>query len=134
MTDQSDTGVTITLFFFSPKLEPNLPSHPFRTNPSPTPLRPSLDPPRTPLGPCLYWHRRTQCDARPQVKEGLLPLLQDIRERGTPPDRGWLVGDYDVKLQAQMCEQIAKDLGFNTDRGRLDVSVSPTNVTKNARM
>uniref|UniRef100_A0A7S0WIZ3 Carboxypeptidase n=1 Tax=Pyramimonas obovata TaxID=1411642 RepID=A0A7S0WIZ3_9CHLO len=60
-----------------------------------------------------------------EVKEGLLPLLHDIRERGTAPDKSWLAGEYDVKLQAQMCEEIAKDLGFSTERGRLDVSVHP---------
>lgn len=60
-----------------------------------------------------------------QVKEGLVPLLNAIREDGTPPDASWLKGQYDVKEQAALCASIAEDLGFDMTRGRLDVSVHP---------
>lgn len=60
-----------------------------------------------------------------QVKEGLVPLLRDIQENGTAPDKQWLESEYDVDVQAEMCSAIAKDLGFDMERGRLDVSVHP---------
>jgi Zn-dependent M32 family carboxypeptidase len=42
---------------------------------------------------------------------------------GTAPDRSWLAGEFDVTAQANMCADIAKDMGFSTECGRLDVSV-----------
>eukprot|EP00242_Pyramimonas_sp_CCMP2087_P016560 CAMPEP_0198204252 /NCGR_PEP_ID=MMETSP1445-20131203/7647_1 /TAXON_ID=36898 /ORGANISM="Pyramimonas sp., Strain CCMP2087" /LENGTH=555 /DNA_ID=CAMNT_0043876041 /DNA_START=119 /DNA_END=1783 /DNA_ORIENTATION=+ len=60
-----------------------------------------------------------------QVKAGLVPLLDDIRTKGTAPDRSWLDGEFDVTAQANMCADIAKDMGFSTECGRLDVSVHP---------
>ena len=60
-----------------------------------------------------------------QVKEGLVPLLQDIRERGTPPDTSVLQGTFDAQTQADLCNRIAKELGFDLSKGRLDVSVHP---------
>ena len=60
-----------------------------------------------------------------QVKEGLVPLLKQIREKGTPPDTSVLQGTFDTKAQADLCNSIAKELGFDLDKGRLDVSVHP---------
>ena len=60
-----------------------------------------------------------------QVKEGLVPLLQDIREKGTPPDTSVLQGTFDAQTQADLCNCIAKELGFDLSKGRLDVSVHP---------
>ena len=61
----------------------------------------------------------------PQVKKGLVPLLEDIRERGTPPDTSVLQGTFDAQTQAALCNCIAKELGFDLSKGRLDVSVHP---------
>ena len=61
-----------------------------------------------------------------QLREGLVPLIKDIREKGTAPDGAFLKGkSFDVDKQAKMCESIALDLGFSLDTGRLDVSVHP---------
>ena len=60
-----------------------------------------------------------------KVREGVVPLIKDIREKGTPPDADWLKGTYDTKKQAELCESIALDLGFDLKKGRLDVSVHP---------
>ena len=54
-----------------------------------------------------------------------MPLLQDIRERGTPPDTSVLQGTFDARTQADLCNRIAKELGFDLSKGRLDVSVHP---------
>lgn len=60
-----------------------------------------------------------------EVRAGLVPIIAALKSRGTAPDAKWLHGNYDVDVQAKMCRQIALDLGFDTDRGRLDVSVHP---------
>ena len=54
-----------------------------------------------------------------------MPLLKQIREKGTPPDTSMLQGTFDTKSQADLCNSIAKELGFDLDKGRLDVSVHP---------
>ncbi|KAJ1428083.1 putative carboxypeptidase [Ochromonadaceae sp. CCMP2298] len=59
-----------------------------------------------------------------QVRAGLVPLISQLKT-GTPPDSAWLAGDYDVDVQAKMVRQISIDLGFDIDKGRLDVSVHP---------
>ncbi|KAL4428286.1 hypothetical protein ABPG75_002375 [Micractinium tetrahymenae] len=60
-----------------------------------------------------------------QVKQGLVPLLAELRQRGQAPSDEWLKGEYDTKQQAELCNKIAVDLGFSLDHGRLDVSVHP---------
>eukprot|EP00931_Biecheleriopsis_adriatica_P059037 TRINITY_DN35261_c0_g1_i1.p1 TRINITY_DN35261_c0_g1~~TRINITY_DN35261_c0_g1_i1.p1 ORF type:complete len:596 (+),score=151.57 TRINITY_DN35261_c0_g1_i1:124-1788(+) len=60
-----------------------------------------------------------------RVRDGLVPLLKDIRERGKKPDDAWLQGDFDTAKQAALCKEVAVDLGFNLEKGRLDVSVHP---------
>jgi hypothetical protein len=60
-----------------------------------------------------------------QAREGLLPLIKAIREKGTPPDTSVLHGTFDTDAQAELCNAIARELGFDLERGRLDVSVHP---------
>mmetsp|Transcript_85698 Transcript_85698/g.227708 ORF Transcript_85698/g.227708 Transcript_85698/m.227708 type:complete len:474 (-) Transcript_85698:95-1516(-) len=60
-----------------------------------------------------------------EVKEGLVPFLAELREKGTPPDASWLQGDFDTDKQAEFCKEIALALGFDLGKGRLDVSVHP---------
>lgn len=60
-----------------------------------------------------------------QTRDGLVPLLAAVRSRGTAPDDSWLAGSFDVDKQAALCKSIAVDMGFDLERGRLDVSVHP---------
>ena len=60
-----------------------------------------------------------------QVREGLVPLIQEIKSKGTPPDSSVLEGNFDTKAQSALCNAIAVDLGFSLEQGRLDVSVHP---------
>ena len=60
-----------------------------------------------------------------EVREGLVPLLAEVKARGTPPDDSWLRGEFDVDKQAALCKEIAVLMGFDLERGRLDVSVHP---------
>jgi len=59
------------------------------------------------------------------VKVGLVPLLAELREKGTAPDASWLRGQFDTERQAELCREVALALGFDLERGRLDVSVHP---------
>lgn len=60
-----------------------------------------------------------------QVRDGLVPLIAAIKSRGRPLSAEWIQGDYDLDTQAAMCRKVALDLGFDLERGRLDVSVHP---------
>jgi carboxypeptidase Taq len=60
-----------------------------------------------------------------EVKAGLVPLISDIKNKGSAPSRDCLDGKYSVDAQAKMCKDIALDLGFDIEKGRLDVSVHP---------
>jgi hypothetical protein len=35
----------------------------------------------------------------PQVRDGLVPLISEMREKGSPPDDAWLKGKYDTDTQ-----------------------------------
>jgi Zn-dependent M32 family carboxypeptidase len=60
-----------------------------------------------------------------QVRKGLVPLLAELREKGSAPDDSWLQGSYSIDTQAALCKEVALQLGFDTNNGRLDVSVHP---------
>lgn len=60
-----------------------------------------------------------------RIKQELVPFLADLRARGTPPDASWLKTEIDVDTQAEFCKNIAIAIGFDTTKGRLDVSVHP---------
>jgi len=52
-----------------------------------------------------------------------VPLIKEIKAKGSPPDSSLLQGTFDTKAQAALCNAIAVDLGFSLEQGRLDVSV-----------
>lgn len=88
-----------------------------------------------------------------ELKEGLVPLLRELRAArearlvgsGAEPDEkkqktgvfgngsindpSWIYAEegkgFDVKAQAELCRQLCLDLGFDFERGRIDVSVHP---------
>jgi hypothetical protein len=51
------------------------------------------------------------------VRAGLVPLIADLKQRGTKPDDAWLAGDYDTKAQAELCQEVALDMGARGARG-----------------
>ncbi|KXZ50633.1 hypothetical protein GPECTOR_15g317 [Gonium pectorale] len=63
-----------------------------------------------------------------QLRDGLVPLLAEIKSRGRKIDASWIKGDYDTDKQAELCNKIALDMGFDTQHGRLDVSVHPFSI------
>ncbi len=44
------------------------------------------------------------------MREGLVPLIQEVRA-GKAPDASFLEGNWDVDKQAQLCRDVALDLG-----------------------
>jgi carboxypeptidase Taq len=60
-----------------------------------------------------------------EVRTGLVPLIAELKKSDKGPDASWLQGEFDTDTQADMCREICLDLGFDVDRGRLDVSVHP---------
>jgi Zn-dependent M32 family carboxypeptidase len=90
----------------------------------------AIDPARSPYDVSLDTFERGMTSARldeifAAVRDGLVPLLAAVRSRGTPPDDAWLSGAFDVGEQAALCREIAVAMGFDLERGRLDVSVHP---------
>lgn len=62
--------------------------------------------------------RAAGAPARPlQVRAGLVPLIDALKTKGQRPDDAWLAGDYDVKRQAALCEEVALDMGARTLAG-----------------
>ena len=62
------------------------------------------------------------------MKASLVPLLARLREQGKAPDASWLTDGtkkFDVEKQSALCREIALALGFDLEKGRLDVSVHP---------
>lgn len=80
-----------------------------------------------------------------ELKEGLVPLLRDLRaarsallERkakgeALPPalasaiDPSWILsaGGYDIKAQEALCRELVLDMGFDMKAGRIDTSLHP---------
>jgi len=64
------------------------------------------------------------------VKAGLLPLVSEIKAsvaagNGPAPHPALTAGGFAVEAQEAACREIATAMGFDWERGRLDVSVHP---------
>ena len=60
-----------------------------------------------------------------RLRDGLVPLVRAIAESGARPDRSLTRRDFPVKDQARFAREAAAALGFDFDRGRLDVAAHP---------
>jgi len=60
-----------------------------------------------------------------ELKAGVVPLLEELRS-GSKPDASFMAGmKVSVEKQAELSRKIAKDMGFDFAKGRMDVSVHP---------
>jgi len=59
------------------------------------------------------------------LKGRLVPLLEALREAPRRPDETLLARRFPVAGQQQFCRQVIGDMGFDWNRGRLDVSAHP---------
>ncbi len=59
------------------------------------------------------------------LKADLVPLIQAIQESDYQPDDSFLNGDFPIDKQEELGRTISRDIGFQFDKGRMDVSVHP---------
>lgn len=59
------------------------------------------------------------------LRAGLVPLLRTIAERVDRVDTGVLDGIFATETQLSLSRQIAADLGYDFERGRLDLTAHP---------
>ena len=59
------------------------------------------------------------------VQTALVPLIAKVLKSSTPPSTEALKGEFDIEKQKALSERIVKSIGFNAERGRIDVSVHP---------
>ncbi len=60
-----------------------------------------------------------------QLKEELIPLIQSIQDSRKAPDHSFLKGNFPIEKQVALGKQISSEMGFDFNRGRMDVSVHP---------
>lgn len=57
-----------------------------------------------------------------QIKEPIVSLVREIRERGAPVDDSPIAQDWDRPRLRQFAQETAAQIGFDFDRGRLDLA------------
>ena len=60
-----------------------------------------------------------------QLKEQLVPLVEQITATGQYPARGVLDQEYPIEQQELLGQQVLADMGFDMQAGRLDLAVHP---------
>lgn len=60
-----------------------------------------------------------------RLKVELVPLIRAIQESAYQPDTSFLQGEFSVAKQEKLGRTISEALGFDFDKGRMDVSVHP---------
>jgi len=60
-----------------------------------------------------------------QLKETLIPLIREIKQASYQPDISVLDGYFPIAKQEALALQISQEIGFQFDKGRMDISVHP---------
>ncbi|GJL75473.1 carboxypeptidase M32 [Nitrosomonas sp.] len=60
-----------------------------------------------------------------QLKAALIPFIQRIEQHSYHPDTSFLQGHFPIEKQAALARKISEDIGFQFDKGRMDISVHP---------
>lgn len=60
-----------------------------------------------------------------RLKEELIPLIHAIQAHAVQSDTSFLQGHFPRDKQEALARQISRDIGFDFDQGRMDVSVHP---------
>jgi carboxypeptidase Taq len=89
-----------------------------------------IDPDRNPYEvlfeeyePCLSLEQAE--DILDTLKETLVPMIDEIRESGTDITTDAFTGEFDTDAQEELSREVLTTLGYDWDRGRLDVSSHP---------
>lgn len=59
------------------------------------------------------------------LKTALIPLIHDLRHHSSQPDTSLLQGYFPVEKQTALARRISETMGFDFNKGRMDVSVHP---------
>lgn len=76
----------------------------------------------------IYERGTTQKDITPvfdELKAQLIPLIKSIQESDYQPDTDFLSGQFPIEKQEALGRKISEEMGFQFDKGRMDVSVHP---------
>jgi Zn-dependent M32 family carboxypeptidase len=60
-----------------------------------------------------------------EIEKALVPLLERVRKSETKPSTAPLEGTFDIDTQKKICKEVVTQLGFDDNKGRIDVSVHP---------
>ncbi|MDP1788617.1 MAG: carboxypeptidase M32 [Nitrosomonas sp.] len=60
-----------------------------------------------------------------RLKQELIPLIHAIQAHSYQPDTAFLQGRFALDKQEALARKISRDIGFNFEQGRMDVSVHP---------
>jgi carboxypeptidase Taq len=60
-----------------------------------------------------------------ELRAGLVPLIAELRENGTPPATEWMRTPLAVEAQAAFNRGVVERMGFDFGGGRMDVSTHP---------
>eukprot|EP00026_Physarum_polycephalum_P009944 Phypoly_transcript_10083.p1 GENE.Phypoly_transcript_10083~~Phypoly_transcript_10083.p1 ORF type:complete len:435 (+),score=65.46 Phypoly_transcript_10083:34-1305(+) len=66
-----------------------------------------------------------------KIKAELIPFIAKVQQKPEPKS-DFMNHEFDIKTQAKINEQISKEIGFDLERGRIDVSLHPFCVTVGA--
>ena len=64
-----------------------------------------------------------------ELKQGILPLLGRIAENDRPLGIDLWRAEYDIEKQRRLCLELAEIIGFDFQRGRLDSTVHPFEIS-----
>lgn len=64
-----------------------------------------------------------------ELKAGLIPLLEKITARDIPLPQDLWGHQYDIDTQKQLCRELAATIGYDFQRGRLDIAPHPFEIS-----
>ena len=76
----------------------------------------------------IYERGTTQKDITPvfdRLKAELIPLIKSIQESDYQPETSFMDGHFPIDEQEALGRKISEEMGFQFDKGRMDVSVHP---------
>ncbi|KAF9437823.1 hypothetical protein BGZ76_010987 [Entomortierella beljakovae] len=59
------------------------------------------------------------------LKGSIVPLIAKIQAKNFQHDNSYITCDFEISKQIELSHRISKEIGFDTDAGRLDVSTHP---------
>jgi carboxypeptidase Taq len=64
-----------------------------------------------------------------ELKDAIIALLDRIKSSSSKPSNAFLKSDYPIDAQRKLCDAVLKNMGYDLEAGRVDVSVHPFTAT-----